>query len=193
MTILIDHVKIYSGSFQRLETSKREQLPAMNAAAAILFVCIVNVVHRTEGVPKDGKPDDTFYDCTGLDDGLYIGDCTHFYRCENETTRMLPCPGKLVVNEKQMWCDYKSLVKPPCGTAPNCTGIIDGNYPDFSSRCQQFYTCLHEEFYGYTKCAASLIFNPEKNNCDWPFLVKPPCGTGSERVWPSKPDENSAV
>lgn len=57
------------------------------------------------GVPKDGKPDDTFYDCTGLDDGLYIGDCTHFYRCENETTRMLPCPGKLVVNEKQMWCD----------------------------------------------------------------------------------------
>nr|KAG5690942.1 hypothetical protein BaRGS_034328 [Batillaria attramentaria] len=137
-------------------------------------------------VPKNGRPDNTYYDCTGLDDGLYIGDCTHFYRCDNETTRMLPCPGNLVVNEKQMWCDYKDLVKPPCGTAPNCTGIIDGKYPDYKSRCQQFYTCLHEDFYGYTKCAANLIFNPEKDNCDWPFLVKPPCGSGNERVWPSK-------
>ena len=49
----------------------------------------------------------------------------------------------------------KDLVKPPCGTAPNCTGIINGNYPDYGSRCQQYFTCQHEEFYGYTKCAAS--------------------------------------
>ncbi|XP_046543542.1 uncharacterized protein LOC124253761 [Haliotis rubra] len=121
--------------------------------------------------------------CEDLEDGMYISDCTTFYRCVNETTEYLPCPNNLVANEKQMWCDYKDLVKPPCGTAPNCTGM-DGNYPDYARKCQYYFTCLHDDFYGYTRCAANLLFNPEKNNCDWPWLVKAPCGTAQGNVWP---------
>ncbi|KAL8604602.1 hypothetical protein ACOMHN_013382 [Nucella lapillus] len=160
----------------------------MYATKVTSFLFLISLATPIEGDLKNGRADKIWYDCSAAADGLYIGDCTHFYRCDNQTTRMLPCPANLVVNELQMWCDYKDMVQPPCGTAPNCSGIIDGNYADYSSRCQQYYTCHHGLFYGFTKCAANLIFNPEKNTCDWPFLVKPPCGTGNERVWPGKAD-----
>ncbi|KAK6192446.1 hypothetical protein SNE40_003912 [Patella caerulea] len=154
----------------------------------ILFVCVFAVLAQFKRGKPRRKSEKPKWNCTDIEDGLYIGDCLNFYRCQNETTRHLPCPGDLVVNEKQMWCDYKDLVAPPCGTAPNCTGIIDGNYPDYSRRCQYYYTCLHNDFYGFTKCAANLLYNPEKNNCDWAFLVKPPCGGAAEHVYPEKPD-----
>ncbi|XP_046333103.2 uncharacterized protein LOC124115963 [Haliotis rufescens] len=156
--------------------SSMNRIPVVVAAAMLAMLALANG-RRTvrKSVYKQW--------CEDLEDGMYISDCTTFYRCVNETTEYLPCPSNLVANEKHMWCDYKDLVKPPCGTAPNCTGM-DGNYPDYARKCQYYFTCLHDDFYGYTRCAANLLFNPEKNNCDWPWLVKPPCGTAQGNVWP---------
>ncbi|XP_014774060.1 peritrophin-1 [Octopus bimaculoides] len=115
--------------------------------------------------------------CINKQNGLYIGGCRWFYRCKDGKTVNISCPHDLVVNKLYMYCDYLDKVDPPCGTAPNCTGLWDGNYPDYSRSCKFYYSCLRDKFHGYVKCPASLFFDPTKEACDWPNLIAPPCGT----------------
>jgi Chitin binding Peritrophin-A domain len=55
-----------------------------------------------------------------------------------------------------------------------CAGRNLGDFVAHPAKCDTYYQCTHDEPIEF-KCLDSLLFNQEKNICDWPQNVK--CGT----------------
>ncbi|KAM3727042.1 Chitin-binding domain protein [Dirofilaria immitis] len=55
------------------------------------------------------------FDCTGLDDGVYVDGCSNvFWFCNSETASLSKCPKDLYFNIKKLRCDVKEMIS-ACG------------------------------------------------------------------------------
>ncbi|VIO85929.1 Chitin binding Peritrophin-A domain containing protein [Brugia malayi] len=55
------------------------------------------------------------FDCTGMDDGIYVDGCSNvFWFCNSETAFLSKCPRDLYFNINKLRCDLKEMI-PACG------------------------------------------------------------------------------
>uniref|UniRef100_A0A2A4JAZ3 Chitin-binding type-2 domain-containing protein n=1 Tax=Heliothis virescens TaxID=7102 RepID=A0A2A4JAZ3_HELVI len=142
--------------------------------------------------------------------------CNQFYKCSDGHPITLDCPGNLLFNTDKNNCDWVKNVY--CGdrTLPesnedrndldsNTPRIFNGVPKDFNqvmalcaaegsdsmllahARCNHFYKC-HESRAVELTCPGNLLYNMEKEFCDWPTYVE--CG---DRIMPEsrEVDDNS--
>ncbi|XP_067671496.1 uncharacterized protein [Haliotis asinina] len=93
-------------------------------------------------------------------------------RC-NSTEVFDPAVNTCVTPQKGHW---------PCADVVDCSTLPDKRYTDVDNKepdkkCKTYYTCHNGYFYGHNYCPGVLVFNEEKQYCDWEYDVKPPCGS----------------
>ncbi|KAJ8718528.1 hypothetical protein PYW08_002765 [Mythimna loreyi] len=118
--------------------------------------------------------------------------CSHFYKCSKKEPVAFSCPGNLLFNAKQNYCDWPKKVD--CGDRTVIGNIgerdssEDNDTGDFRQavtvcsaegsdgvmlahdRCNKFYEC-HDGHPVVVECAPKLLYNPETESCDWPTYV----------------------
>ncbi|CAH1801642.1 unnamed protein product [Owenia fusiformis] len=104
--------------------------------------------------------------------------CKVLSYCSNGTAVTVECPPHLVVDLPSKTCKPLDEAAPPCGSTFNCTGR-DGRYPDLSTDCQTFYTCIDGRFDSSAVCPGGLVFDIRQQLCNWPYMVCGPCGTST--------------
>ncbi|KAK7506103.1 hypothetical protein BaRGS_00002825 [Batillaria attramentaria] len=117
------------------------------------------------------------FDCAGVADGVYEAGCKSFTVCANGVATLTECDRTQVYNSATGACADEGSVGPPCGTLKDCTTLADGKYADTDQQCTSYYTCAGGTFFGHNFCAGGLVFNEDKQTCDWPDDTDPPCGT----------------
>ncbi|XP_035223247.1 fibrillin-3-like isoform X2 [Stegodyphus dumicola] len=118
----------------------------------------------------------------------YPGDCKKFLYCENSVAHVRKCDPELEFDPENKVC---STPKGYCGSVtidPHCKRPT-GLFP-YAGNCSLFYQC--ENGVSYLKaCNSPLLFNPQKEVCDWPENVEcgkvksttlPTSSTGSEQT-----------
>nr|CDJ82147.1 Chitin binding protein domain containing protein [Haemonchus contortus] len=137
----------------------------------------------------------TFVDCKGKKDGYYSSGCvSEFVYCVDGVPTLMKCPSSLVFNAKNGYCDYpEACSSPPAQAAPavppststsgpssqmslDCTGRGDGY---FAIGCSSDFVYCSDGIATFMKCPASLVFNAEKNYCDYPENCS---GTGLDQA-----------
>ncbi|CAH1801660.1 unnamed protein product [Owenia fusiformis] len=132
--------------------------------------------------------------CTGSPDRLITYGCRAFTACKNEKYVNVECPPGQVVDVERILCDKPENVPPPCGLSMNCTGREDGGYPDYSTNCTSFYTCLNGVNRGTGFCAGGLVYDDLRDLCDRRENVCEPCGTlPAVNCLPTEPFTGSTV
>ncbi|XP_050562071.1 chondroitin proteoglycan 2-like [Spodoptera frugiperda] len=142
-------------------------------------------------------------------DGILVAheNCNQFYKCSEGKPAALDCPQNLLYNPEKEYCDWEWNVD--CGNRIKPDDVSNGNSnedPDQGSggnsdpsqapaicaaensdgilvaheNCNQFYKCS-EGKPAALDCPQNLLYNPEKEYCDWPWNVD--CGN---RVIPSE-------
>lgn len=123
--------------------------------------------------------------------------CRHFYKCVQGFPVELSCPGILLYNSDKGYCDWPNNVNcgdryvdereddinasvsdPPRHDNPNdapsiCAALGSDGILVAHEKCNQFYKC-HEGLPVALKCPSNLMYNSEKQYCDWPANVE--CG-----------------
>ncbi|VDP46062.1 unnamed protein product, partial [Heligmosomoides polygyrus] len=136
-------------------------------------------------------PQSPVVDCKGEKNGYHSKGCTaDFIYCADGIASPMTCPPLLVFNEKKGYCDYVENcsatpapapasrpiapvpipappapvhAQPPIG--PECTGRPSGFY---AKGCTSEFVYCEEGMAVLMKCPSSLVFNAEKNYCDYP-------------------------
>ena len=118
--------------------------------------------------------------------------CSHFYKCIDSEPVAFSCPGDLLFNSDKSYCDWPRNVN--CGDRiipgetsksdsgqDNDTGDLrlaiticstegsDGMFLTHAN-CNLFYEC-HDGIPVVVDCPPHLLYNPEKQTCDWPTYV----------------------
>lgn len=118
--------------------------------------------------------------------------CSHFYKCLEKEPVAFSCPGNLLFNSKQNYCDWPKKVD--CGDriiiedTGESDSSNDSNNGDLRQvltvcanegsdgiilahdRCNKFYEC-HDGHPVEVDCAPQLLYNPETESCDWASYV----------------------
>ncbi|CAD0202237.1 unnamed protein product [Chrysodeixis includens] len=169
----------------------------------------VSVKDDDKNIQHNGNsdPNQAVLICKALNaDGVLVAheNCRHFYKCFQGYPVELSCPGILLYNADQAYCDWPNNVD--CGDrytedreddnnnnnapvskhpgnhdnsndAPSiCAALGSDGILVAHEKCNQFYKC-HEGLPVALKCPSTLMYNSEKQYCDWPANVE--CG---ERV-----------
>ncbi|KAF9814304.1 hypothetical protein SFRURICE_015241 [Spodoptera frugiperda] len=122
-------------------------------------------------------------------DGVLVAheNCNQFYKCDNGKPVALYCFGNLLYNPYTEQCDWPENVDcgdrsdncdpviyaPTICAADNSEGVLVAH-----ENCNQYYICSGNKHVAQT-CPGNLLFNPSKDQCDWPENVD--CG---DRVIP---------
>ncbi|ELT95632.1 hypothetical protein CAPTEDRAFT_213333 [Capitella teleta] len=115
--------------------------------------------------------------CVGMPDGAYGGGCRAFYRCLGGVAYFVECKEGFAFNRNTGGCSSLTSAPAPCGKWRDCRSLPDAKYPDTERWCRFYYTCDKGQFLGHNECNPGLVFNFEKQVCDWPAnVVAPPCG-----------------
>nr|AGC94490.1 peritrophin-like protein [Spodoptera litura] len=134
-------------------------------------------------------------------DGVLVAheNCNQFYKCYRGEPAALDCPQNLLYNPEKEYCDWEWNVD--CSNRIKPDDIIGGNPnedkdPDQESggnsdpsqapaicaaegsdgvlvaheNCNQFYKCFGGEP-AVLDCPPNLLYNPEREYCDWPENV----------------------
>lgn len=97
-------------------------------------------------------------------DGFFANpyDCESYYVCSNDRPILQFCPPSLVFNPALGQCDYPLNV-PEC--APFRCPEPDGKFPN-PEDCSTFWTCVDSRPV-LQDCPPGLVFNPDKETCDF--------------------------
>ncbi|XP_071093454.1 uncharacterized protein [Haliotis cracherodii] len=101
---------------------------------------------------------------------------------EHEVITQIRCNSSDVFDPSVEKCVTPQIGHWPCADIVDCSKRADKRYVDIdnkdpSNKCKTYYTCHNGYFYGHNYCPGVLVFNEEKQYCDWIYDVKPPCGT----------------
>ncbi|KAK2169162.1 hypothetical protein LSH36_12g23007 [Paralvinella palmiformis] len=103
--------------------------------------------------------------------------CRSYRICQGGEYVQYDCvPPALVYNYVEHRCTAPEDAPPPCGDFHDCSQLPDASYPDMSTNCTFFFTCLNGIDYGLQTCNPGLVFSYETQTCNWPDNVKEPCG-----------------
>ncbi|XP_046361555.1 uncharacterized protein LOC124138751 [Haliotis rufescens] len=119
----------------------------------------------------------TALDCTGQPDGIYEYTCFSYTRCIQGVAVEIRCNSTDIFDPNQQRCVTPTGGYWPCTNVVNCQNLADNRYPDYNEGCQSYYTCHNGLFLGNSFCPDGLVFDFEKQLCNWPYNVPPPCGT----------------
>ncbi|XP_059172060.1 uncharacterized protein LOC131953063 [Physella acuta] len=116
--------------------------------------------------------------CQGRRDGdiVQIG-CRSYSVCVRGTPTVYNCTGEFVYDRDLKRCVRISENRNACGQPADCSGKLDGYYPDVLYGCSTFYGCTSQQFVGRLYCDANLVYNQQANACGYAYQVPPPCGT----------------
>ncbi|KAL0870676.1 hypothetical protein ABMA27_005623 [Loxostege sticticalis] len=125
-------------------------------------------------------------------DGVLVAHekCNNYYICDHGTPVAQTCPANLYFNPKNDECDWPKNVNckgriipgpikdenvgagnsdpskaPYICAAKNSSGVLVAH-----EICNNYYICVNGKPLAQ-RCPASLVFNPEKDECDWPKNV----------------------
>ncbi|KAF9411309.1 hypothetical protein HW555_009874 [Spodoptera exigua] len=127
-------------------------------------------------------------------DGVLIAheNCNQFYKCDHGKPVALYCNGNLLYNPYTEQCDWPENVDcggncnpseaPTICAADNSEGVLVAH-----ENCNQYYICSGGKPVALN-CPGNLLFNPSKDQCDWPENVD--CGSGTCNC---RPDEAPSI
>ncbi|XP_037904525.1 fibrillin-3-like [Hermetia illucens] len=146
--------------------------------------CGVVQSHRSKRSASNEKPKHT-PNCHNLKQNRYFGiaedNCHSFFKCVGLHAMVQSCPPGLSFNSLKDECDWPhvgecfdsrglAVRQPPCLGAE--TGTFAENLED---GCKSFFICNNNVAIEQ-RCQDGMLFNAEKNVCDWPQNVR--CGIG---------------
>ncbi|XP_049875056.1 chondroitin proteoglycan 2-like [Pectinophora gossypiella] len=159
------------------------------------------VVEETKNPPGNADPSQAEKICAQADsDGVLIAhkDCHKFYKCSEGKAVTLSCPINLLYNPEMEYCDwpdnvqcgskivnkkkiqyvavYKLPVKPLSNSDPSqaqaiCAKLESDGTLVAHEDCSKFYKCSEQKPVAQS-CPLDLLYNPEKEYCDWPANVE---------------------
>ncbi|XP_029651701.1 chitin-binding domain protein cbd-1-like [Octopus sinensis] len=142
-----------------------------------LLVLVLTLIAANLIVLQQSTATDVGVDCSTVPDGYYEISCKSFVQCKNGKKYQHYCKGNTVLDKRDMKCKDPDDVPKPCGEYRDCSKRKDGRYPDLDNKCKSYFTCENGHFMGHNLCPAGLVFSKKLQLCDWPYNVKPPCGT----------------
>lgn len=98
-----------------------------------------------------------------------LNDKKIYYECRSGEPKQMVCPGDLEFNPKKKVCDWPRKPNQAVGECPKTDPEVPVILPD-SDDCSVYYVCYDgQPFKGI--CPEDLLFNPERNYCDFPQNV----------------------
>jgi len=98
--------------------------------------------------------------------------CWGYDKCENGNPVTHYCTGGKVFERDSMSCVVSGHTS--CNLARDCSNKANGMYADMEDNCETYYRCDGGRFLGHFYCPANLVFNEEKQLCDFDYNV-PAC------------------
>ncbi|XP_013413014.1 uncharacterized protein LOC106175515 [Lingula anatina] len=120
------------------------------------------------------------FDCSKRSDGVIESGCRAFYRCVSGKTFFVECDYNYVLNTDIGDCDRRENAPAPCGVKQDCMEKENGKYADAERDCTYYYTCHEGHFMGTNKCNPGLVFNEDRQICDWPDSAAESCKEASK-------------
>ncbi|XP_071092827.1 peritrophin-48-like [Haliotis cracherodii] len=122
-------------------------------------------------------PTHSWVSCQYKQNGFLEMGCWGYVTCKDGVPFTTYCPTGQVYDRDSSTCVPPGTNHVKCNQVKPCALKYDHRYADIEDKCESYYLCMAQSFFGRFYCPKGTVFNEPLQTCDYPGDTPPPCGT----------------